>query len=164
MNNDDELLYKQKYIKYKNKYLNLKNLEQQIGGVTTVEGMICFFTSTELANKVNEMFKTKAPKLDEIKTVLHNQAYMIKDGERDLELVLKSTLPFKKSELPDSKPKKVSISLSSFNRCDNNHINSVKSVLSPHNFIPQSMFVINIFRTGKNQFMSLKNLNLINKY
>lgn len=159
MNNDDELLYKQKYIKYKNKYINLKNLEQQIGGVTTVEGMICFFTSIELANKVNDMFKTNAPTLDDIKKVLHNQAYMIKDGERDLELVLKSTLPFQKSEpLPDSKPKKVSIALPSFNRCNNEHLNKAKAVLNPYNFIPQSIFVVNILRTSKNQFMSLSKI------
>lgn len=162
MNNDDDLLYKKKYIKYKNKYINLKNIEQLGGvlGVTSVDGIMCFFTSSELANKVKDMLtSSKSIKLDEIKATLHNQAYVIEDGGKNLELVLKSTLPFKKPEpLPDKKVLKVPTGLSVFNRCEGTNRNQVKSILSPHKFYPESMLVVNIHRSSPNQFMNIISL------
>ncbi len=159
MSNPDELMYKQKYLKYKSKYTELKKLEQQLGGFTLDDGIMCFFTSTELANKLKDMFDTKSPKLDQIKEVLHNQAYVVKDGEKQLELVLKAAPTFKKAEpLPDNKPKKVPIVGHIFNRCNSDDINEVKNVLGAYKFYPTSMIVIRIYKTSKNQLMSFSSI------
>jgi hypothetical protein len=159
MNNRDEILYKEKYLKYKGKYIQLKKLEEQMGGFTLDDGIMCFFTSTELATQVKDMFGTKTPKLDQIKEVLHNQAYVIEDGDKELELVLKPTPLFKKAEpLPDNKPKKVTYVGYFFNRCKSADINEVKNVLGAYKFTPNSMVVIRIYKNDKNQLMSVTSI------
>lgn len=156
MSKPNDILYKEKYLKYKSKYMELKKIEDQMGGFTLDDGIMCFFTSSELASTVKEMFDTKSPKLDQIKEALHNQAYVVEDGEKELELVLKPSSVFKKAEpLPDNKPKKVAIVGRIFNRCKSEDVNQVKNVLRPYNFIPKSMIVIRIYKNDKNQLMSV---------
>lgn len=155
MDGSDEMFYKEKYLKYKSKYLELKQIEEQMGGFTLQDGILCFFTSDKLAAKIQEMFKGKATKLEQIKEILHNESYVIKDGERDLELVLK-TKGLKKGDVPtDNKPKKVSIAGNLFNRCNQNDIKDVKSVLGAYKFKSNAMVIVRVYKTDKNRLMAV---------
>jgi hypothetical protein len=156
MSNSMDEIYKQKYLKYKAKYFELKKIEEQMGGFTLDDGIMCFFTSSELATSVKALFDNgKTPKLDKIREVLHNQAYLIEDGDKELELVLKPANLFKKAEaLPDNKPKKVAIVGHLFNRCSSDNVREVKSVLGAYKFTPNALLVVRIFKSDKNKLMS----------
>jgi hypothetical protein len=159
MSNPDDILFKEKYLKYKSKYMNLKKLESQLGGFTFDDGIMCFFTSNKLADKIKDMFTVKAPKLDQIKEVLHDQAYMIKDGEKEFELTLKPKSVFKKAEaLPGIKPNKIPFAGKLFNRCDTANIKDVKTVLSAYKFTPEAMIVVRIYKKDTNKLMSVASI------
>lgn len=157
---EDDSVYEQKYLKYKNKYLELKKIEEQLGGVALFsDGIYCFFTSSDLATSIDNEFKRSPPKLDKIKEILHNEAYMIEDGSKELRLVLKPKNLIKKDEpVVGNKQEKLPLTLELFNRCNTNDISNVKTILNAYNFKPTKMIVVKIYKTKKNKLMSITNL------
>lgn len=86
--------YRLKYLKYKEKYLKLK----QTGGFgKTSSGIHCFLTTETLAKEVNGMLGTYD--LDAITEKLHDNAYVVKDGSNEVELVQRTSLKDRTSEL-----------------------------------------------------------------
>ena len=84
---------------------------------------------------------------------------MIEDGEKELELILKPLFLFKKAEaLPDNKPKKVVYACHLFNICKSEDVNEVKTVLGAYKFTPTSMVVVRIYKSDKNQLMSVTSI------
>lgn len=90
-------LYEDKYFKYKNKYINLKaqmgeldedQLDQSGGFLAIKTGTAAIFTSADRANRIKNAFESGKPlnKL-ELDSILDREAYIIFEGENQMNLV-----------------------------------------------------------------------------
>lgn len=164
-----------KYLKYKKKYFGLKELEAQLGGVNINEGIMCVFTTKDLTTKVKDLFNRKEGKLpvikvDQITSILDNNAYMVEDGVmkkgNKLKLLKATSLKGKKDLNVQDSELNLEIPLVSrplqnkplFNRCDNDNLDEIVSLLNSNNFVANHLIVIKISKSNTVIFMYDKNL------
>lgn len=125
--------YKQKYLKYKEKYLKLK----QSGGFgKTSSGVHCILTTKELATTVETLLKQKKS-LNDITLSLHDQAYVIKDGSNEVELVLSTAVTTDKlknmfaTKIYKNVEKVTNTEV--MNRCDDKSIQAIRKAIKAAN-------------------------------
>jgi len=120
--------YRLKYLKYKEKYLKLK----QTGGFgKTSSGVHCFLTSKALAEQLKANIATLS--LDGITEMLHDRAYVVKDGSSEVNLVQKTSMTnmFKKNA-PLNNADKIDNKVV-MNRCDNKTIQQIRENIKTAN-------------------------------
>lgn len=124
--------YRIKYLKYKEKYLKLK---QHGGFGKTSSGVHCFLTTQALAEALKKDIATL--NLDKITEMLHDQAYVVKDGSSEVNLVQKTELSSKlkfwdKSKEPLKNTDKVTNTVV-MNRCDDKSIQEIRKAIKKAN-------------------------------
>jgi hypothetical protein len=89
LSTDDK--YYLKYLKYKKKYIQLcKNINDQQGGLTFLDGEYTFFTSNELLKNLQIKFIANgdAPSVKDINEKLDAGGFRIKKGSKNLEFIM----------------------------------------------------------------------------
>jgi hypothetical protein len=120
--------YRVKYLKYKEKYLKLK---QHGGFGRTSSGIHCFLTSQGKAEELKNKIATLS--LDGITEMLHDQAYVVKDGSSEVNLVQKTAMSnmFSK-KVPLNNADKITNTVV-MNRCNNETIQSIRKNIKKEN-------------------------------
>lgn len=90
MQNQDDM-YREKYLKYKAKYLELK----QEGGLLTLKnGIFAFFCSSDVANQICSTVHGRSPSVAQLNQMLesYGTTYRGKNGDRELTFVKRSSM------------------------------------------------------------------------